>query len=268
VNRRVDFSRKANAYDRLHGVLPASLARRLATAAQLEPGLTVLDVGAGTGRVAIALAALGCEIVALDPAEAMLRVLQNKMAAGTGTPDRAPLHVVAAEGARLPFADRSFDAVVLARTLYLMPDWRDVLTDIIRALKADGRILHEWGNGTPDEEWVQIREKARALFEAAGIANPLHPGARSATEVDDFLAARGFAVSDRIQVDGDVYLTLADFMARISNGEYSYTWNVPAAVQRLCLPQLEKWVSEHFALDRALPIPREFSWAIYRTASK
>jgi hypothetical protein len=102
------------------------------------------------------------------------------------------------------------------------------------------------------------------LFEEAGVANPFHPGARAESEVDQFLAARGFAVYERVRENGDVYLTLSDFMARITNGECSYTWNVPSEVQRLCLPQLEKWVAEHFAVDRALPIPREFSWTIYR----
>jgi SAM-dependent methyltransferase len=265
MNRRVDFSQNAHAYDRRHGaVLSASLATNLVEAAQLGPGFKVLDVGAGTGRVAIALAALGCGVVALDPSRAMLDVLQDKVRSVRLQPDRVPIHLIAAEGSRLPFADSSFDVVVLARILYLMPDWREVLSDIARALKPHGQILHEWGNGTSDEEWVQIRERARMLFEEAGVANPFHPGARSESEVDEFLAGRGFAVYDHVRVNGDVYLTLADFMARITNGECSYTWDVPSEVQRLCLPRLEEWVAEHFALDQALPIPREFSWTIYR----
>ncbi len=256
MKRRVDFSQNANVYDRRHGAqLSADLATRLAAAAQLRPGIRIIDVGAGTGRVAVALAALGCEVVALDPAQPMLHVLQGK---GTEA------LVVAGEGARLPFADSSFEAAVLARTLYLMPDWRDVLTEVIRALKPDGRILHEWGNGASDEEWVQIREKARALFEEAGVSNPFHPGARSESEVDEFLVGRGFATHDTVRVSGDVCLTLGDFMARIMNGECSYTWDVPVEVQRQCLPRLEKWVAEHFELDRAQSIPREFSWTIYR----
>jgi ubiquinone/menaquinone biosynthesis C-methylase UbiE len=283
MSRRVDFSHNADAYDRRHGaVLSAGLARSLAEAAHLGPGLRILDIGAGTGRVAIALAALGCDVVAVDPAQPMLRVLRTKIrsfvrriplapavAAGRRRrqPDRAPVHLVAGEGARLPFADSAFDAAILARTLYLMPDWRDVLNDIIRALKNEGQILHEWGNGTADDEWVQIREKTRALFEEAGVADPFHPGARSESDVDEFLAGRGFSVQRQIRVDGDVCLTLAEFMGRLIDGECSYTWDVPAEVQRVCLPRLEKWVAENFVLDRPLPIPREFSWTIYQRSA-
>jgi hypothetical protein len=32
------------------------------------------------------------------------------------------------------------------------------------ALKPGGYLLHEWGNGSADEEWVRIREKTRAPF--------------------------------------------------------------------------------------------------------
>jgi hypothetical protein len=48
------------------------------------------------------------------------------------------------------------------------------------------------GNGEAEEEWVQIREKARALFEQAGIESPFHPGARSEIEVNGWLKRLGF----------------------------------------------------------------------------
>ena len=44
----------------------------------LELGTRVLDVGAGTGRVAVALAGIGYETVALDPALPMLNELRGK----------------------------------------------------------------------------------------------------------------------------------------------------------------------------------------------
>ena len=163
---------------------------RLWMAAGLQVGARVLDIGAGTGRVAIPLASRGCNVVAVEPAGGMLAQLRAK------TGDNKVWSVVA-EGARLPFPVGHFDAVVIARLLYLTPDWRAILRDAHRVLAIGGCLLHEWGNGQVDEEWVQIREEGWRLFEQAGLRAPFHPGVRSETDVDcelDDLAARGESV--------------------------------------------------------------------------
>ena len=128
MGQRVDFSANASVYDRRHGlVLAPDMARRLASSGGLEPGARVLDVGAGTGRVAVAFANIGCETVALDPALAMLNECRRKAS------ERVSL--VAGEGTRLPFARGCFDGVILARILYLLPDWQVVLRETCDVLK-------------------------------------------------------------------------------------------------------------------------------------
>jgi len=257
VSGRVDFSRAASTFDRRHGaVLSAPVLGRLVAAAGLVPGARILDVGAGTGRVSLALAGAGFDVVALDPAKPMLDSLRGKGA-------DQKIGVVVGEGARLPFAAARFDAVVLARILYLMTDWRTVLTDVTRVLKPGGSLLHEWGNGSPDEEWVQIREHARRLFEQAGVANPFHPGVRSEVDVEAFLEQCGLKPVGEVRGESEQRLTLGDFLARIINGECSYTWNVPVEVQSPCLAELRAWVQEHYDLDRSFPFPREIVWKIY-----
>jgi SAM-dependent methyltransferase len=126
--------------------------------------------------------------VALDPAMPMLSELRSKVL-------ERQVQVVAGEGARLPFAGGSFDVVILARILYLMSDWQVVLRETYDVLKPGGCLSHEWGNGQADEAWVQIREKARALFQHAGIDSPFHPGARTETEVEEFVTKLGFVRS-------------------------------------------------------------------------
>ena len=60
VSERVDFSGNARVYDCRHGaVLAKDVVQRLAAAAAIRSGTSVLDIGAGTGRVAIGLAELG-----------------------------------------------------------------------------------------------------------------------------------------------------------------------------------------------------------------
>lgn len=82
VSQRVDFSRNANVYDRRHGAfLPEEVVHLLAEAAALQPGVGILDISAGTGRVAVPLAELGCDVTALEPAFAMAEALRTKAAA-------------------------------------------------------------------------------------------------------------------------------------------------------------------------------------------
>ena len=106
---RVDFSRGASSYDRRHGaMLEAAAAARLIESASLGNPSIILDLGAGTGRVSVAFASIGHRVVAIDVARPMLQALRDKAGA-------VPVQVAAAEGARLPFADARFDAVVLSR---------------------------------------------------------------------------------------------------------------------------------------------------------
>ena len=240
--------------------MPESIARDVVTLAGLAPGSRILEVGAGTGRVCLTLAAQGFRVVGVEPARAMLDVLGSK------DPQKT-VRVAVAEGARLPFADSCFDAVVLARLLYLLPDWREVLAEVLRVVRPDGRVLHEWGNGATEEPWVQIREEARRLFEAAGVRAPFHPGVRSEAEVDGFLAGRGCKRLGVIRSPGESTLPLSTFLERIVNGECSYTWDVPDDVLEQCLPQLEAWATARFDLARTEPIPRETQWAIHQVES-
>ena len=257
---RVDFSHNASAYDRRHGaVISGATAADLARTAALRPGSLALDLAAGTGRVAIPLTSLGCRVVALDLARPMLDELAKK------SPSLAIQRVVGV-GGQLPFASASFDAVVIARVLYLVPDWEDLLRETRRVLKPDGRLLHEWSNGDADEEWVQIRERIRAMFERAGVANPFHPGARTEDEVEVFLAGLGMTLIATEQFGGGHLMTVADFLKRLVDGECSYTWAVPKDVAARCLPELQAWASSRFDLTREVPMPRKIVWRVYESA--
>src|SRR2546426_12100862 len=119
---RVDFSRNAPFYDRRHGAVAGrDVLEDVARVGGLGNGAPVLEVGAGTGRVSVALAGVGCHVVAIEPALPMLECLRRKAT-------DLNIAAVVGEGAHLPFPDTSFDAGVLPPVLDLMTDWRDVLS--------------------------------------------------------------------------------------------------------------------------------------------
>ena len=258
MSERVDFSRNASVYDRRHGAaLSEEALKRLWDAAGLLAGARVLDIGAGTGRVAIPLARHGCHVVAVEPATAMLAELRAKAS-------ETDVLGVAAEGARLPFPTGHFDAVVIARLLYLTPDWRAILDEACQVLAIGGHLLHEWSNGQADEEWVQIRSEARRLFEQAGVQAPFHPGVCSEADVDQQLVSLGCVQEARLELGPGPSLTLREFLRRLAEGELSYVWSVPETVRAACLPRLQRWAAQRFDLDCTIPMPRQLAWTIYR----
>lgn len=258
MSERVDFSGNACIYDRRHGaVFSGAELERLCHAASLVPNARILDIGAGTGRVAIPLATRGCDVVAVEPAAGMLAELRRKSRG-------CRVLSVVAEGARLPFAAGYFDAVVIARLLYLTLDWRAILGEAHRVLAGGGSLLHEWGNGEADEEWALIRDQARRLFEQAGVLAPFHPGVRSESEVDQHIASLGFVDEDEVDLGPGTTTTLREFLQRLTDGELSYIWCVPEGVRSQSLPRLQHWAEETFDLERSVSVPRRLRWMIYR----
>jgi SAM-dependent methyltransferase len=257
MNSRVDFSNNATVYDRRHGAaLSMSDIGRLKDSVGLRAGSKIVDIGAGTGRVAVPLSAAGFQVIAAEPSEEMLKQLRAK---GEGL----NIETVVAEGSALPLPSQTFDAAVIARLLYLTPDWRNILLEARRVLKPGGVLLHEWANGDADEIWVQIREKARELFEEAGVRHPFHPGARSEGEIEGFLYDKGFTKLVTASLGPGQPTTPREFMRRLVEGELSYTWNVPQDVRESCLPELQTWATEKFPMEAAIVFPREVSWSAY-----
>ncbi len=149
----------------------------------LEPlaGRSVLDVGTGTGRAAIALARRGASVTGVDASTHMLAVADRRAR-------EAGVEVTFAPGDAhgLVFPDRSFDAVICLRVLMHTPDWRQSLAELCRVARdrvvldypsfwsaaafqsATRRVVH--AVGAPVEAYRVFRGRAvAAAFEANGF---------------------------------------------------------------------------------------------------
>jgi ubiquinone/menaquinone biosynthesis C-methylase UbiE len=100
-------------------------------------GRTVLDVGTGTGRAAIALARRGAVVTGVDASEEMLTVARRR-AAESGV----PVGFARGDAHALDFPSRSFDAVVCLRVLMHTPDWRRSLAELCRV--ANDRVVLDY----------------------------------------------------------------------------------------------------------------------------
>jgi ubiquinone/menaquinone biosynthesis C-methylase UbiE len=106
--------------------------REIALVERLLPaGRRIVDVGAGTGRIGLALARRGDTVVSCDPSEAMLR-----QATAHGLK-----HEVQGDGFALPFVDGAFQGAVALRLLFHFANVRPLLGEIRRVVRLGGTLV-------------------------------------------------------------------------------------------------------------------------------
>lgn len=99
-------------------------------------GRRILEVGAGTGRDAVALARMGAEVVTLDYVAGSLVLTQR--AAGDAAVAVGP---VCGDGLSMPFVDGTFDVVFHQGLLEHFRDPMPLLRENARVLKPGGRLV-------------------------------------------------------------------------------------------------------------------------------
>lgn len=106
----------------------------------IRPGMTVLDLGCGSGALTIPLArAVGKEgkVYALDIQPAMLKLLEGKLARPENR-NIKNVEIKLGNAYELPFPDSYLDAVVMVTVLPEIPDRSRALREIKRVLKPGG----------------------------------------------------------------------------------------------------------------------------------
>lgn len=141
---RAMFDAIAPRYDLLNSVLSARLHhgwRKVAAAqAGLVPGGVALDVCAGTGDLAFALAQhtgpSGC-VVATDFSLPMLRLGAVK----AGQQRQKSVRFALADAQALPFTDNTFDAATVAFGIRNVADMEKGIAEMARVVRPGGRVL-------------------------------------------------------------------------------------------------------------------------------
>jgi len=121
------FGGVAEAYERGRPTYPAEAVRWMLG----EQPLTVLELGAGTGKLTRVIAQLGHDVHATDPDPAMLQILEREVP-GVRTAE--------ASAEDIPLADASVDVVISNCVINLAGDKAKVIAETARVLKPGGRF--------------------------------------------------------------------------------------------------------------------------------
>lgn len=138
------YAQGADTYVRGRPDYPPQVSAWLAGTLGLQPGQTVLEVGAGTGKFTPRLLQTGARVIVLEPVQAMLAKLS-----------KAYPEVEAHQGTvqAIPLADASVDVVVCAQAFHWFAN-HEALAEIHRVLKPGGRLGLIWNLRDASFKWV------------------------------------------------------------------------------------------------------------------
>ena len=146
------FGGVADSYDRGRPSYPVDAVKWLVGA---EP-CSVLELGAGTGKLTEVLVGLGHDVFATDPDDAMLDILSEKL------PD---VRATSGTAEQIPTGDSLYDVVVVGQAFHWF-DHAKALAEIGRVLRTDGRLAVV--QNERDERIPWVRKLGRLIGKQTG----------------------------------------------------------------------------------------------------
>ena len=128
------WDKNARIYDRFMGKDAAAYEQMYELIRPAVRHRTVLELATGTGLIAKHIVSAAEHIEATDASAEMIREAKRDN-------ESAKLHFSVQDMFHLPYADRSFDVVIVSNALHIVPQPEKALEEIRRVLKEDGVLI-------------------------------------------------------------------------------------------------------------------------------
>ncbi len=250
------FDRVADVYDQTRGMPPEATAavadgiRAVLLSVAPEPRL--VEVGVGTGRIAVPLAERGVRVTGIDISAAMVAVLRGK---------RRDIDVLFAEAARPPFRDASFDAAIFVHILHLVPDAEATVRATLPLVRAGGVFV--FGR---DDRGNTIRGQAdkivqRVMIDVAKLDMSGWKSYQDTTETAVRILAEAGAAIERSTIARWTESTTAKrIIERLAARDFSSSWRIPDDKLDAIVEESRVRLTELFGgFERAAEYQRSFS---------
>jgi SAM-dependent methyltransferase len=195
------FELVADVYERARPEYPAEAVAWVAEQLDLRAGRTVLDLGAGTGKLTRTLVDTGATVIAVEPGAAMLRQLEVAVPGITALRGAAEA---------IPLPDASVDAITVGQAFHWFRH-EEAVPELRRVLRPHGGVALLWNSRDQQAPLQQEISKLIAPWVTARAIRPDSSTELALTGLFGPIQEREFAFVDELDEDG-----LAQRIASIS----------------------------------------------------
>ena len=251
----IRFDGAADHYDRTRAISDEAMVRTISLlASELRDRDRVLEVGVGTGLLALRLHEAGIPVSGLDLSAPMLAKLVEKAGGAS------PFPIVLGDATTMPFADRTFGAAYLRWVLHLIPDWRAALAEMARVVRPGGVLVVCLG--AFDEVGIAVRARFSEITGRSTDPVGLMWGNQGALDAE--LEGLGLRLRVLPAIPEEEEEPLGSFLDAIEEGRWSWTWHVPKKARVDAVRELRPWAEARFGpLDRVERYEVETVWRAY-----
>jgi len=233
---------------------------------------SILEIGVGTGRIAIPLVKAGYEVTGADISrnmmgKAMIKGMKN---------------LFLAEGGKAPFRNKSFDATLMAHVFHLLDNPMSVMIEaarmshvgvfaLVRKRSGDGgpRSFYGGNDSLPNDEGtrkfvLERREHFRKIFEKYGWDPDQSQRLRYWRRESEILETYP---PDDLNVVSDVLVNhnIEERIARFEKGAHSFVRRMPDEMRREIVEEMRTYSRSPLALGLMRPRREVYQLALWRS---
>lgn len=211
----IKFDRAVEFYDQTRGFPPGiekQAAALLARVGGLSKASRSLEIGVGTGRIALPMSEHVGVIIGVDLSRPMMDKLLEKQRG-----ERIAL--AEADASRLPFPAAAFDGAVAVHVFHLIPTWREVLAELARVLRPGAPLVVARNADRTDSIGDELRRR--------GMPGRLPNVGIQEEEYDTFLVDAGWRRQGEAEdISWEEPFRPAELLERVRSRSNSGTWRM------------------------------------------
>lgn len=238
----MSFDRVAGIYDATRA-LPADVVERVAdrivAATNANPATQFVELGIGTGRIALPLIRRGFPYIGVDISTEMMARLREKVGE-----DVANLTLIQGDITDLPLPDDSADVVLTVHVLHLVPEWEQAVKEARRVLRPDGYFVAAYDGSTPGGMGGVLRAQWRAFVEETGTE--LRPDYGTRDSLDVLLTEQGARTTVYQVAHWERTFPPIELLEEQRNRTHSLSWSVPEDVLIAVHERMLAWAGERY----------------------